>query len=132
MVDSVLRVQGYTVSSSPAGEGRWSIEPRFTWLEEALEEAWAGARHPGVEMGVLAEAHGDSTRVTVGARAICKVPPVPDGPESLEQMAEMLHATMLIGRRRGRDGPPGGRRAGRDTAGQGRCGAQEAATGVRE
>jgi hypothetical protein len=97
MVDSVLRVQGYTVSSSPAGEGRWSIAPRFTWLEEAPSEAWTGARHPGVEMGVLTEARGDSTQVTVGARGICKGPPVPDDSASLEEMAEMLHATVLAG-----------------------------------
>src|SRR5829696_6739384 len=51
-LDSLLRVQGYEVSSSPAATGVWSVEPRFTWLAEVKDEDWHGEDHPGVQVSV--------------------------------------------------------------------------------
>lgn len=95
IVDSVLQAQGYTVEGSPAGLGRWGVQPRFTWLEDM--EGVAGAQHPGVQVTVHTEARGDSTGITAGARALCRVPPVEGMPGEAGQMVEVLSATMLAG-----------------------------------
>ncbi|HYR07230.1 MAG TPA: hypothetical protein VEQ60_05665 [Longimicrobium sp.] len=96
-VDSVLNAQGYTVEGSPAGLGRWRVEPRFTWLDKVMEEGWHGSEHPGVQVTIATEAHGDSTELSAGARALCKVPPVEGMPGEVGQMVELLSATMLAG-----------------------------------
>lgn len=93
-VDSVLRAQGYTVSSSPQAEGRWTIAPRFSWLPELDTASWHGAEHPGVQVVVQTEARRDSTALSVGAQTLCKVPPVPGGPE-IDGMVELMSATLL-------------------------------------
>jgi hypothetical protein len=94
-VDSVLRAQGYTVLGSPAGLGRWHVEPRFTWLAEVADEKWHGAEHPGVQVMASTEARGDSTRLTAAARALCKVPAVDGMPGDAGETVEVLSATML-------------------------------------
>ncbi|HEU4885103.1 MAG TPA: hypothetical protein VFT45_22775 [Longimicrobium sp.] len=94
-LDSLLRVQGYAVSASPAATGSWSIEPRFTWLTEVKDEDWHGEDHPGVLVSVQTEARGDSTAVTLGARTLCKVPAVPGGPEEIGTMVELISAMTL-------------------------------------
>lgn len=95
VVDSVLRVQGYVVSASPDGLGSWRVAPRFTWLPEVESEPWHGAEHPGVQVTVRTEARGDSTGIAVGAQALCRVPPVQGGPESIDEMAEMISGMLL-------------------------------------
>jgi hypothetical protein len=94
-VDSLLRVQGYSVNGSPQGLGRWNVEPRFTWPPEVEEEDWHGDEHPGVQVSVETEARGDSVAIQVGARTLCKVPQVKGGPEDIGLMVELLSATML-------------------------------------
>lgn len=96
-VDSVLRAQGYTVHDSPAGLGRWHVEPRFTWLPEIASEDWLGDEHPGVQLIVSTDPAGDSTRVYAGARALCNVPEVEGAPDGVGQMLEMASATLLAG-----------------------------------
>ena len=94
-VDSLLAAQGYTVNQSPAGLGRWDIEPRFTWLESVQGEGWLSDEHPGVELYVETEARGDSTGLSVSARSMCRVAPAQDGPAEVGQMVELISATML-------------------------------------
>jgi hypothetical protein len=93
-VDSVLRAQGYTVSSAPQAEGRWTIEPRFTWLPGLDTASWHGAEHPGVVVTVQTEVRRDSTELSVGAQTLCRVPPVPGGPE-IDGMVELFSATLI-------------------------------------
>lgn len=96
-VDSVLEAQGYTITSAPARLGAWGVEPRFTWLDGSEDEGWHGEQHPGVQLYVRTQARGDSVALSVGARALCKVPPVPDGPEDVGGMVELLSSTMIVG-----------------------------------
>lgn len=95
MLDSLLRVQGYSVGESPQALGRWDVEPRFSWLPEVEEEDWHGEEHPGVQVSVQTEARGDSTAIELGARTLCKVPPVKSGPEDMGTMVELLSTTTL-------------------------------------
>jgi hypothetical protein len=95
-LDSLLRVQGYSVGGSPEALGRWNVQPRFTWSPEVEEEDWHGEEHPGVQVSVETEARGDSTGIEVGARTLCKVPPVKGGPEDMGTMVELLSATMIV------------------------------------
>jgi hypothetical protein len=95
VVDSVLRAQGYAVSASPEGVGSWRVAPRFTWLPEVESESWHGAEHPGVQVTVRTEARGDSTGVAVGAQALCRVPAVQGGSESIDEMAELISGMLL-------------------------------------
>lgn len=94
-VDSILRAQGYTVSSAPQAEGEWTIAPRFTWLPELDTATWHGAEHPGVRVMVQTEVRRDSTALTVGAQTLCKVPPVPGGPE-IDDIVELFSASLII------------------------------------
>ena len=94
-VDSVLQAQGYTVTDSPPGLGRWSVAPRYTWLEAVQGEGWLSDEHPGVQVQVETEARGDSTGLSVSARALCRVEPARDTPADVGQMVELLSATML-------------------------------------
>lgn len=94
-VDSLLVRDGYTVLRSPAGEGRWQIQPRFTYLEAVKEEAWVREPHPGVQLAVGAEARGDSTAVRIGARMLCKPDSRMEGAENVESVLELLTAARL-------------------------------------
>jgi hypothetical protein len=71
-LDSLLLSGGYVIYSAPSGEGAWEIAPRFTWPEAAESEEWAQGRHPGLLLMVGSEAKGDSTRVDIGARVLCR------------------------------------------------------------
>jgi hypothetical protein len=92
VVDSVLEQGGYTVLRSPPGEGRWQIAPRFTWTATEKEIA-DGDEHPGVSLFVLSQVRGDSTRLEVGARVLCRMAEAgaKDGElTALEAMAAMM------------------------------------------
>jgi hypothetical protein len=87
-LDSLLVTTGYVIQDAPQGAGRWSIAPRFTWTDELKETEFARGPHPGVQMFVTSEVAGDSTRVEVGARVVCRA-----GTEELA--VEMMAAATL-------------------------------------
>lgn len=94
-VDSILEAQGYTVRGGPAGVGRWNVEPRFTWLESVEEEDWHGKEHPGVILAIATEARADSTQLSVGAQALCKVTPTRPGAEDVGGVLELLSVASI-------------------------------------
>ena len=48
--------------------------PSYTWPKGTESEGWHGSEHPGVELFLYTRPAGrDSTQVTIGARALCKV-----------------------------------------------------------
>ena len=48
--------------------------PSYVWPRGTEREAWHGAEHPGIELFLFTHRAGDSTTVTISARALCKVP----------------------------------------------------------
>lgn len=48
--------------------------PSYAWPKGTESEGWHGSEHPGVELFLYTRPAGrDSTQVTIGARALCKV-----------------------------------------------------------
>jgi hypothetical protein len=48
--------------------------PSYAWPKGTENEGWHGSEHPGVELFLYTRPAGtDSTQVTIGARALCKV-----------------------------------------------------------
>ena len=48
--------------------------PSYKWPKGTESEGWHGSEHPGVELFLYTRPAGrDSTHVTIGARALCKV-----------------------------------------------------------
>lgn len=92
-LDSLLMTTGYVVYEAPSGAGRWSIAPRFTWLEDVKKEAWVRDPHPGVQLAIESEARGDSTHVEIGAYVLCKSSS--DVTEGGISLLETLSATHL-------------------------------------
>jgi len=93
VVDSVLEQGGYTVLRSPPGEGRWQVAPRFTWTAGEKAIADESDEHPGVSLFVSSQVRGDSTRLEVGARVLCRMAGAgaKDGElTALEAMAAMM------------------------------------------
>ena len=69
---ATLRDLGYAVLETvPPRE--LLTAPSYAWPRGTDREGWHGAEHPGVEVFLFARAAGDSTTVTIGARALCKV-----------------------------------------------------------
>ena len=69
---AALRELGYAVLETvPARE--MITAPSYAWPRGSERESWHGSEHPGVEVFLYTRAAGDSTTVTVGARALCKV-----------------------------------------------------------
>lgn len=94
-VDSLLRADGYEVLRSPAAAGRWQIAPRFTYLEKVKDEAWARGPHPGVQLGVVTEETGDSTKVEIGAWMLCQPQGADEEVRVMESALELLTAGSL-------------------------------------
>ncbi len=69
---ATLRELGYAVlEHAPPRE--LITAPSYIWPAGTESEGWHGAEHPGVELSLYTRAVGDSTQVTIGARAICLV-----------------------------------------------------------
>lgn len=71
-LDSLLVTSGYAIRDAPQATGRWSIAPRFTWLDDFADTGIPRGEHPGVLLFVESAMEGDSVRVEVGARVLCK------------------------------------------------------------
>lgn len=96
VLDSLLAAQGYTLIHSPRGAGEWRVEPRFGWIRDGLDPRVMQWEHPGVQLSLAAEEDGDSTRVTAGARALCRVPASPDDPSAdPEALVELTTSGLL-------------------------------------
>jgi hypothetical protein len=69
---ATLRELGYAVlEHAPPRE--LITAPSYAWPAGTESEGWHGTEHPGVELFLYTRAAGDSTRVTIGARALCRV-----------------------------------------------------------
>ena len=69
---AALRDLGYAVlEHAPPRE--LITAPSHTWPAGTETEAWHGTEHPGVELFMYTRPVGDSTHVTIGARALCRV-----------------------------------------------------------
>ena len=69
---AVLRDLGYAVlEHAPPRE--LLTAPNYVWPAGTETETWHGSEHPGIEMFLTTSSFGDSTRVTIGARALCLV-----------------------------------------------------------
>jgi hypothetical protein len=69
---ATLRELGYAVLETvPPRE--LLTAPSYAWPRGTEREGWHGAEHPGVEVFLFTRTAGDSTTVTIGARALCKV-----------------------------------------------------------
>ena len=69
---AALRELGYAVlEHAPPRE--LITAPSYKWPAGTESEGWHGAEHPGVELSLYTRAAGDSTVVTIGARALCLV-----------------------------------------------------------
>jgi hypothetical protein len=69
---AALRELGYAVlEHAPPRE--LITAPSYVWPAGTETEGWHGAEHPGVELYLYTQPAGDSTRVTIGARALCRV-----------------------------------------------------------
>lgn len=67
-----LRDLGYAVLETvPPRE--MITAPSYAWPRGTDREPWHGSEHPGVEVYLHTRAVGDSTTVTIGARALCRV-----------------------------------------------------------
>jgi hypothetical protein len=89
-----LRGLGYAVlENSPPRE--LLTAPSYAWPAGTETEAWHGSEHPGVELSLFTRATGDSTQVTIGARALCLVrgpgeaTPTADVGKSLESVVTL-------------------------------------------
>ncbi len=103
---AALRELGYAVLETvPPKE--LITAPSYTWPAGTANEAWHGSAHPGLELLMTTRAAGDSTTVTIGARALCRVPGASGGaPDSqvgtnLEGIATHTAMNALITRLRG-------------------------------
>ena len=70
---ATLRDLGYAVlEHAPPRE--LITAPSYTWPAGTENEGWHGSEHPGVELFLYTRPVGrDSTQVTIGARALCRV-----------------------------------------------------------
>ena len=91
---ATLRELGYAVlEHAPPRE--LITAPSYTWPAGTETEGWHGPEHPGVELSLYTRAVGDSTHVTIGARALCLVrspgesTPTADVGKSLESVSTL-------------------------------------------
>ena len=69
---ATLRELGYAVlEHAPPRE--LITAPSYSWPAGTESEGWHGPEHPGIELSLYTRAVGDSTQVTIGARALCLV-----------------------------------------------------------
>ena len=69
---ATLRDLGYAVlEHAPPRE--LITAPSYVWPAGTEAEGWHGTEHPGVEIFLYTRPAGDSTQVTIGARALCLV-----------------------------------------------------------
>ena len=69
---AALRDLGYAVlEHAPPRE--LITAPSYVWPAGTETEGWHGSEHPGVELYLYTRPAGDSTEVTIGARALCLV-----------------------------------------------------------
>jgi hypothetical protein len=69
---ATLRDLGYAVlEHAPPRE--LITAPSYAWPAGTETEGWHGPEHPGIEMFLYTRPVGDSTSVTIGARALCLV-----------------------------------------------------------
>jgi hypothetical protein len=69
---AALRELGYAVlEHAPPRE--LITAPSYKWPAGTEREGWHGTEHPGVELFLYTRPAGDSTQVTIGARALCRV-----------------------------------------------------------
>lgn len=70
---AALRELGYAVlENEPPRE--MITAPSYKWPAGTETEGWHGSEHPGVELFLYTRPAGrDSTQVTIGARALCRV-----------------------------------------------------------
>jgi hypothetical protein len=85
--------------------------PSYSWPAGTESEPWHGPEHPGVELFLFTRVAGDSTTVTIGARALCRVAGASGGQRdsdvgrNLEGIMTLTAMNALINRLRGT--PPG-------------------------
>ena len=80
---ATLRELGYAVlETMPPKE--MVTAPSHAWPLGTANEPWHGRAHPGVEVFLSTRAAGDSTTVTIGARALCRVAGASGGQPSSE------------------------------------------------
>lgn len=96
VLDSLLAAQGYALAHSPRGAGEWRVEPRFTWVQGGFDPEWTRKEHPGVQLSLSTAEAGDSTRVSAGARVLCRVPAADGDPVATETMLELMTGTLLV------------------------------------
>lgn len=91
LLDSLLVENGYVIKDAPASAGEWVIAPRFTWTDAEKETDMAREPHPGLLLSAYTEPRGDSVRVEVGARVLCRT----KSAEEVHPLA-LLAASMLV------------------------------------
>ena len=102
---AALRELGYAVLETVPGR-EMITAPSYAWPRGSEREPWHGSEHPGVEVFVYTRAVADSTTVTVGARALCKVAGTAGGPRdsqvgtNLEGIITLTVMNALINRMR--------------------------------
>ena len=80
---AALRDLGYAVLETvPPRE--MITAPSYAWPRGSERESWHGSEHPGIEVFLHTRTAGDSTAVTIGARALCKVAGAAGGPRESE------------------------------------------------
>ena len=102
-VSAALRELGYAVLETvPPRE--LITAPSYAWPRGTEREPWHGSEHPGLELFVHARGAGDSTAVTIGARALCKVAGAQGGQrdsevgKNLESIATLTVMNALMNR----------------------------------
>jgi hypothetical protein len=76
--------------------------PSYTWPKGTETEGWHGPEHPGIELTLFTRTSGDSTHVTIGARALCLVrgpgetSPSPSVGQSLESVVTLQAMNALL------------------------------------
>ena len=100
---AVLRELGFAVlETAPPRE--LITAPSYSWPAGTETEGWHGPEHPGLEMYLFTRTTGDSTQVTIGARALCLVRGVGDaapGPQvgtNLETVSTLKAMSALMTR----------------------------------
>ncbi len=85
--------------------------PAHAWVAGTENEPWHGREHPGLEVFLFTRTAADSTTVTIGARALCRVAGAAGGERSsevgtnLENIVTLTAMSALITRLRGNPRP---------------------------
>ena len=91
---AALRELGYVVLENlPPRE--LLTAPSHAWPAGMANDPWHGPEHPGVEIFLFTRPVGDSTTVTIGARALCRVPGADGGPRTSEVGTNLENVVIL-------------------------------------